>query len=127
MMGAQLSPACSRSAGKDRGTNHLEPNQDWPPPPGTEHPRNTRFSKNAIKSQTRIGKINQAGPPAGYAGRSPWRVSQYSRLSERASQEASMTSVEEPTVVQVSSPSVDSMSTRVVAAVPAAESMMRTL
>ena len=50
-----------------------------------------------------------------------------SRLSASASQDASIMSVEEPTVVQLCSPSVDSIRTRTLAPVPAAESMMRTL
>ena len=50
----------------------------------------------------------------------------YSKLSARASQEASTTLVELPTVVQKSSPLVDSMSTLVLASVPASLSTIHT-
>jgi len=54
-------------------------------------------------------------------------MSQYSRASERASQLASMMLVEQPTVFQARLPSVDSMSTRTVEAVPWVSLTMRTL
>jgi len=51
----------------------------------------------------------------------------YSRLSARACQLASMMLVELPTVLQARRPSLESISTRVCAAVPAPPSRMRTL
>lgn len=51
----------------------------------------------------------------------------YSRLSASACQLASMMLLELPTVLHVCSPSLESMSTRVSAAVPASPSTMRTL
>lgn len=64
---------------------------------------------------------------AAYIAPSPCLCSQYSRLSASASQEASITSVELPTVRQMCVPSVDSIRARTEAAVPPAPSRMRTL
>ncbi len=55
------------------------------------------------------------------------KTSLYNRLSMIASQLASMTFTETPTVVQDSVPSVDSISTRTFAAVPSLASSTRTL
>lgn len=57
----------------------------------------------------------------------PAEISLYSKESTRASQEASMMSVETPTVVQTLWPSVVSTRTRTCAAVASRESMTRTL
>ena len=57
----------------------------------------------------------------------PWTLSLYSKLSTRASQLASMMLSETPTVPQLLWPSVETMSTRVRAAVPFWLAMMRTL
>ena len=85
-------------------------------------------------------KLQPRHPPlprgAGRAGESPtYTVAttralcriQNSSESASASQLASMMSVEQPTVRQISSPSDDSISTRVDAPVPFAPSRMRTL
>jgi hypothetical protein len=57
----------------------------------------------------------------------PFLMSTYSRLSARACQLASMMLGELPTVLQMRSPSLESINTRVCAAVPASPSRMRTL
>ena len=57
----------------------------------------------------------------------PFLMSTYSRLSARACQLASMMLGELPTVLQTCWPSLESISTRVCAAVPASPSRMRTL
>ena|GEM_PF-1371985 len=64
---------------------------------------------------------------ASYITPSPCLCSQYSRLSASASQDASMMSVELPTVRQMWTPSVDSIKTRTDAIVPVVPSRMRTL
>lgn len=75
--------------------------------------------------QSETGQRLSESEGRGYAG--PLLTSQYSSASFSASQEASMMSVEAPTVLHVRSPWVDSMRTRTEAPVPAALSMMRTL
>ena len=59
--------------------------------------------------------------------RSRSRISLYSMASTRACQEALMMSLETPMVVQLSWPSVDSISTRTLAAEARSESSTRTL
>ena len=96
-------------------------------PPSAASDSRHNLGPGTTVSRGAAGRVCLRAQARRYAWITPSFISLYSMESRRACQLASIISAEHPTVVQVETPSVDSMSTRTMAAVARWLSITRTL